>query len=878
MLDENIIDQLRQIVSDTLPDGDDRRVVLWHDAKGSFSDDFDALDNSTLGIDHARPIVFARAEDGAMFELKRRILREEPSSDFIVYTRKPRDFSEGGLAGNWLADIEICADHFQADKASLLLDGLKATSEAAPAIEAYELFFNAEGRREQYLRRMPASSSRSDVHCGVMATLLKSPDATYGSIISTYLCAMASGVDKELREQLVKFGAIGAFTALLDACIGYRDDLDDKLSLAAHLLVSAASCTVSVEVFEGLESRISKAHAQFCYGMVRDWMNGAADRDALFVLARLVEEELNLGKRFMGADIGGIVDCDVFPCVNEAILVQTMGALSKGEDAGAEAIKTAQRRKDLKWYKRVESWFEASTAAAGLELFRRSHANGFHEVKAATAWKKYCEDWSEADALYRRFCIAYDRCQHSAEDLPDELRDALEALAEREEGVYANWFLPQVNACWVNCCEQSWQEKGYAEGVGRQRTFYDDFVAKNPDGAKRTLVIVSDALRYEVAKEIATRMEREAKGLVELHAVQSVFPSVTEFGMSALLPHSELQLEWESGRVLADGMDTAGTEGRRKVLRARRPSSTAILSDTLLAGNRAARRETVGDAEVVYVYHDKIDSTGEKAKLERGVFRACDETIDDVLALARIAVNDLHISRVIVTADHGFLYTRKALDEQDKLGKADIGSNDIRLHRRYAISDKPFENDLLIRIDMDDVGGGTYYGFAPRECIRIKRPGGTESYVHGGVSLQEVCVPVVVLRNKRIGSKGYASQQAAEVAVVSTSRSINSTMFHVDLFQREAVGGKVVPAEYELVFTDSSGNPITDLQKVHADMSTADERARVFRPMFTLKSGIDYKRDADYYLVCRDHASGKIVWKETYQVDMAFAPTVDFGF
>ena len=61
-------------------------------------------------------------------------------------------------------------------------------------------------------------------------------------------------------------------------------------------------------------------------------------------------------------------------------------------------------------------------------------------------------------------------------------------------------------------------------------------------------------------------------------------------------------------------------------------------------------------------------------------------------------------------------------------------------------------------------------------------------------------------------------------------------------------------------------------------MTTADERARVARPMFSLKAGADYRRDADYYLVCRDQDSGEIAWKEKYQIDMAIAPTVDFGF
>lgn len=87
-----------------------------------------------------------------------------------------------------------------------------------------------------------------------------------------------------------------------------------------------------------------------------------------------------------------------------------------------------------------------------------------------------------------------------------------------------------------------------------------------------------------------------------------------------------------------------------------------------------------------------------------------------------------------------------------------------------------------------------------------------------------------------------------------------------------------LPCEYELCLTDGSGNPVTDIQKAHADMATPDERARVSRPMFTLKAGIDYPPDERYFLVCRDKETGEITWKEEFTIDMAFAPSVDFGF
>ena len=40
-------------------------------------------------------------------------------------------------------------------------------------------------------------------------------------------------------------------------------------------------------------------------------------------------------------------------------------------------------------------------------------------------------------------------------------------------------------------------------------------------------------------------------------------------------------------------------------------------------------------------------------------------------------------------------------------------------------------------------GKSDFDGFAPRESIRIKMNGGGMNFVHGGISLQEMVVPVI---------------------------------------------------------------------------------------------------------------------------------------
>ncbi|MER8318568.1 PglZ domain-containing protein, partial [Acinetobacter baumannii] len=56
--------------------------------------------------------------------------------------------------------------------------------------------------------------------------------------------------------------------------------------------------------------------------------------------------------------------------------------------------------------------------------------------------------------------------------------------------------------------------------------FYDDFA----NNKTKTVVIISDALRYEIGKEIQEVLQYEKKFTTKMNTLFSVLPSVTEFG------------------------------------------------------------------------------------------------------------------------------------------------------------------------------------------------------------------------------------------------------------------------------------------------------------------------------------------------------------
>lgn len=879
MAQQDVMEQLAERFKRPLRDCEARRVVIWHDSDGSFEDEFDQLATAGLdgGLADKRPLRFEKADEGSQFALKRLVYREEPGSDFLIYSRRQKDLSPRGLEGNWLADVELIAEHFQADYSSMLLDELGAIDSAVEGIERFKAFFGAADRKKKFVALMPNAQTKEDVALGVIGALLGADDLSTSQVVKAYLTALLNG--DEPMGSLAKFGADGPFASYLQSRLGYSGDLGSADDLMAHIMISALSCTLPEGSLAGLEDRISKPHGQFCLNIVNDWLRDEEFGDELYELSRLVERGSNLEQRFSQMNSANLAESDVLPCINERILVDLMSTMAQGADRATEALALARRRKDLAWYSRVAPYFDALSAAADSARFFREHAQGFHYAVPADVWKAYTTDWYRMDTAYRRFCRACDVCLRSTVDIPEALDGALENLAAWMERIYTNWFLADSNACWVNACEKQWFDQGYVEGVDRQRRFFEEKVLAGAAGTKRTMVLISDAMRYEVAAELATKLERDTKGSAGLSSMQSVFPSITEFGMAALLPHNTMSYDWETGVVSCNGMPAMNTKEREAVLQARKPGACALQSKDLIAAKRSKRKELIGDADVVYVYHNKIDVTGEDFSTERDVFAACDTAIADLVALVKIAVNDLNISRVVITADHGFIYTRDALAERDKVGKADIGADIVKLGRRYAILDDAIiEDALFIKMNMEDMRGGAYMGLSPRECVRIKKAGPGECYVHGGSSLQETCVPVIQFRNRKGGSKGFVEQQLATLKLLSTSRRVNSMLFRVELFQPEAVGGKVLPCEYELVMTDASGNEVSNVLKAHADMADTEKTARVSRIQFSLKAGRQYSLKEKYYLICRERGSKQIAWKEEFTIDIAFAPADDFGF
>ena len=211
----------------------------------------------------------------------------------------------------------------------------------------------------------------------------------------------------------------------------------------------------------------------------------------------------------------------------------------------------------------------------------------------------------------------------------------------------------------------------------------------------------------------------------------------------------------------------------------------------------------------------------------------------------------------------------------DEITKKESIKRWVEYGRRYAIMQKGVQPDYLMPVKF--LGGNTEFdGFAPRESIRIKMNGGGMNFVHGGISLQEMVVPVIEYHYLRNDSMEYRRNKQkydtkpVTVNLLSANRKISNMIFSLNFYQKDAVSTNREAATYQVYFTDEDGKQMSDIQKIIADKTSDNGAERTFRCQFNLKS-LKYSNTATYYLVIADEQGLQLPQREPFQIDIAFA-------
>ena len=458
------------------------------------------------------------------------------------------------------------------------------------------------------------------------------------------------------------------------------------------------------------------------------------------------------------------------------------------------------------------------------------------------------------DSYYRWFYSVYDRMEDTGR---------FSQVRERIENMYSFTYLQKVTPKWnLELTENLMADTG----LKRQEDFYRNYL-KAYEGKNRVIVIISDAFRYECAKELMERLELDEKCTPKLECMISGLPSVTSVGMASLLPHKELQVD-EKLNVTVDGKSCGDLVSRDRILKAQNENNAALSFDEVASANKETIRELLQKKNIVYIYHNQVDARGDKPASENEVFIACAEAIEEIHKLIKKLTVNVSAAKFFITADHGFLYKRDKLHEFDKVSYEQeicVYPNKRFLLTTQKVDEPGIKSRMMAYLNH-------LYVTTPIGADIFKVSGGGQNYVHGGSSLQEMLVPVIELTTN---TKAVAYDYV-DVILTSTNRKVTNLITYFDFIQTEKVTDTMKARSLVAYFTTEAGEKISFDVPIVANRREDAPEKRTFHEKFTLKSR-EYKYGDKYYLVLADANDEKnILQQYEFMIDIAFVD--DFGF
>jgi len=492
-----------------------------------------------------------------------------------------------------------------------------------------------------------------------------------------------------------------------------------------------------------------------------------------------IEQEFALASASIDAASLGSVD--TFRFEELALLTHVAGLLA--DRRHNEALAVIADRTDSFWVdlKRQAQW-EACRLVAELGQLVAEAAKSVKKTTGdAGKWvHAYADDggWFRIDRAQRALESWVARMEDDPEAALEKAiqvvrRDHEMALREMAKGfstalVAAKWSVPDVLA---------------------QTNIYPELVESR---GGRVAYFFVDAMRFEMGSELVEQLSGGRE--VRLQPAVAVLPSITPMGMAALLPgasasYSVVEHKNKLASKIGDHV-MPDLAKRMKYLKAVRPDARDIDLGELLQKSTAAIKKKLADANLVVVRSQSIDALGE---MDGGLLAR--QIMDTVVGNVARGVRKLAragIEHFVVTSDHGHQF---AIRKTEDMLMDKPGGDTVDQHRRSWAGRGGQTTAANVRVTGADLGYQTDLDFIFPRGLAVFRAGGDLAFHHGGISLQEMVVPVVTLRmpmatddvvpGTKVAVEGYPK--------VLTNRVFSCKLVYTpDMFGDETLTARVV--------------------------------------------------------------------------------------
>ncbi|MDD4821061.1 MAG: BREX-1 system phosphatase PglZ type A [Bacteroidales bacterium] len=813
------------------------RLVFWYDDKAEMTGLFEDIQIS--GIEKLKI-------ENNEFTLKHRIVVEQPKQRFLLYqpAAKPADNE------NWLLDLLVSNYEFHTESSSLYLQELGLPQEYKELIQKHEEFFANQYRVSALKELLEKTDRESIIRLKMLCTICACEPEWEKVLYALFEEKLKGKQDK--YKAIEKFKLSDFLWKTIEKKYNYKSDKPTIKDLLVNLIHDSFKRTIP-----GGNPLLNKD----AYLFISRWKENSKAGPLFKEWSGVLESELNIESAVQKTDVENLIESDAFSIIDKKIIVSLRDSITKNTLANRIIQEWIDKRKVKFFYNSYENIYGAlSNASLLLDEIRKVDVT----VKSPeSGFENYEKQWNTIDRLYRKYIV---------KSLHGEHGDILKDLTLQIEKAYGNSFLLKLGDNWQKAVDKmnSWK----IDNVRSQSEFYSYWIEPYVKSEKRIFVIISDAFRFESAAELRELILQEDKYTAILHPVLGCLPSYTQLGMASLLPQSALTYNDKTETVFADGVSTQGTPNRTKILQKKYAGSIAITAEEFLKMKASTEgRDFIKPYNVIYIYSNVIDKTGDDKTSENKVFESTEDELNNFLRLLKHITN-MNGNNIIITSDHGYIYQQNRLDETDFTDFTPVGEV-YKCNRRFVIGKNLQGNDSVKKWKGADVGlNDDTEVLIPKSINRIRISGAGSRFVHGGASLQEIVVPVLEVNKAR-----KSNIEQVDIDIISGSSNITSNSFAVSFYQKQPIADKVLPRQLRAAFYTEADQLISDVVTLSFNSSENDALAREKRQTFLLKGEASKHNGQDVYLKMEEQIEGTNQYKTyksyTFRMMIAFSSEFD---
>ncbi len=821
---------------------EDHRIVFWYDDKRELRETFDAVE-----LDGVTKLVM----DDKPFGMKYRILRGEPDTKFLLFHEGPQPER---AEDNWLYDVQLAHTVFHADQVSMWLSDLGLSPDFRDLALEHGEYFRSKERVEKLKAVIDAEDSPAQVRdrmiflaCGGAQSL----DAAVEKLLAELVAEKQDSVRLLERTKLLPI-----FWTQLEKRFGYVSGHPDIEDFALELFKAHFPGDPSVRSTLSADARVFFAR----------WKSNIHHIEHFKTLSGRFSDVLAINDSASKLDHAQVGDADCFEALERVVVRALANDVKDRILPFVEVKQRIDQRRQSAWFKQYEHVYGAiEQAASFFELLSRSR---FHISDFDHGASQYAETWFEIDQAYRRHI--YHAGQIRGIEPPVH-------LTKEVENQYLNGYLTRLNDEWqaqINNMD-SWVDSAHL----LQRDIYRRRLKPILEKGQKACLIISDALRFEVGEELARRIREQNKYMAELSPAISALPSYTQLGMASLLPHIDLAFtdnEKKPTEILADGLSTQGTDNREKIiLQNSGVKAKAIQAKAWLGLNTRQTKEISRDHDLLYIYHNQIDAVGDKRDTEERTFDAAEKAIDELIEITR-KLSSANMTHIFITADHGFLFQKRVLEETDFLHDTPSGAKILKKDRRFVIGQGLEESPGFKKFEEKALGlSGDRDVLIPKSVNRLRVQGSGSRFVHGGATLQEIVIPFIQVKKVR-----ESDQSQVEVQIrASSSATITTNQFAVKLYQHEPVTEKRLPRRLVVSLRAEDGTLLSNQHEMLFDSQADDPPLRETRIQLILSSqASDYNNQTVFLVLEEPYTANtmKTYARQAYRLKTSMGRDFDF--